>query len=75
MPLRKGFKRYAKKALFKKTLVGFGFKGRGRGIKAYGKYSSPASTLIAAIKRLSARRAYGDRKSLYRHYKRMTGRK
>lgn len=68
MALRKGFKKGYKR-FFKKRITGFGFKGRGRGVKAYAKYSSPAMSLIAALKRAVAVRSYGDRKSLYAQHK------
>jgi len=46
-----------------------------RGTKWRTNYTSPGDSLVAAIKRAVARRAYGDRKSLYNHYKRMKGRR
>ena len=67
MAIRKGFSKRFKK-FTKKTLRGFGFKGRGKSMRAYGKYKSPATDLIAAIKRAVAQRSYGDRKSLYKQH-------
>lgn len=67
MALRKGFSKRFKK-FTTKTLRGFRFKGRGKGIRVKPKYGSPAMDLIAAIKRAVAQRSYGDRKSLYKQH-------